>query len=270
MKSDFLLLPCDLICDLPGESLLEAWMVTQSALGGSTVRGGWDNNGPWTVGMGGEEGGRRGGLAVYYQTKDREESVKGEVMDFVATTSLDQDEAPAVAHPMDGPAALRFGLRKLVLSMPMDIVKECMAEQKGFLVRHSLVKKYAQVKMMSGYRDAHIYIFAYWVKQMASLNEKFESISEDLVGWWAKSEWQTGLGEKLRLREILKPEESEGAENGSLDGDALEEEIDLKAMSTTKAGAGTYRDEAHSEDPSKLGFASRIQNSDPDYNARNQ
>lgn len=190
--------------------------------------------------MGGEQGGRRGGLGVYYQTQGREESAKGEVTDFMATAPLEQDEAPAVSHPMDGPASIRFGLSRLVLSMPMDTLKEKMEEDKGLLIRHSLVKKHAQVKMLTSYRDAHIYVLPYWVKDMARLNEKFENVSEDLVGWWAKSGWQTGLGEKLHLREIFEPErQQEGGDAIDNDGESLEEEIDLKAMSTTKSGAGT-------------------------------
>ncbi|RDW90252.1 translation initiation factor eIF2B subunit gamma [Aspergillus mulundensis] len=263
IKSDFLLLPCDLICDIPGESLLEAWMVSQSALGGSTLAGGWNTNGPKTIGMGGEAGGRRGGLAVYYQTKGREESVKGEVTDFVATAPLEQDEAPAVSHPTNGPAAVRFGLSKLVLSMPMDTVKEKMEEDKGLLIRHSLVKKHAQVKMLTSYRDAHIYVFPYWVKEMAQLNEKFESVSEDLVGWWAKTDWQTGLAEKIRMNEIFRKTQNVG-ESGSLDDESLEEEIDIKAMSTTKAGAGDSHDTSASEAPAEFQFASRVRSSGPD------
>lgn len=262
IKSDFLLLPCDLICDIPGESLLEAWMVSQSALGGSTLAGGWNTNGPKTIGMGGEVGGRRGGLAVYYQTKGREESVKGEVTDFVATAPLEQGEAPAVSHPTDGPAALRFGLSKLVLSMPMDTVKEKMEEDKGLLIRHSLVKKHAQVKMLTSFRDAHIYVFPYWVKEMARLNEKFESVSEDLVGWWAKTDWQTGLGEKLRLNEIFRQSQTVG-ESGSMD-ESLEEEIDIKAMSTTKAGAGESYSTSSVEAPAEFQFAPWVQSSGTD------
>ncbi|KAI9367719.1 hypothetical protein BJX61DRAFT_279116 [Aspergillus egyptiacus] len=262
IKSDFLLLPCDLICDIPGESILEAWMVSHSALGGSTLAGGWNTNGPKTVGMGGEAGGRRGGLAVYYQTKGREESVKGEVTDFVATASLEQDEAPAVSHPTDGPASLRYGLSKLVLSMPMDTVKEKMEEDKGLLIRHSLVKKHAKVKMLTSYRDAHLYVFPYWVKEMVRLNEKFESVSEDVVGWWAKSDWQVGLGEKLRLSEIFQQSQKIG-ESGSMEDESLEEEIDLQAMSTTKACAGGPRDASlpdgnHNGGPAESQFASRV------------
>ena len=253
IKSDFLLLPCDLICDIPGESLLEAWMVAQSALGGSsTLRDGRNTHGPITSGMGGETGGRRGGLAVYYQTKGREESVKGEVTDFAAVSPLDQDEAPAVSHPLEGPASLRFGLSKLVLSVPMDTLKEKIEEDKGFLIRHSLMKQHARVKMLSSYRDSHIYIFPYWAKLYALSNEKFESVSEDLVGWWAKSEWQKGLADKLKLREIFEPESDQTGDSGSYDGENLEEEIDLKAMSTTKAGAGTSRDETAAELASRV------------------
>ncbi|KAL4873797.1 hypothetical protein BDV12DRAFT_159635 [Aspergillus spectabilis] len=259
IKSDFLLLPCDLICDIPGESLLEAWMVSQSALGGSTLAGGWNTNGPKTIGMGGEAGGRRGGLAVYYQTRGREESVKGEVTDFVATAPLEQDEAPAAPHPTDGPAGLRFGLSKLVLSMPMDTVKEKMEEDKGLLIRHSLVKKHAKVKMLTSYRDAHAYVFPYWVKEHALLNEQFESVSEDLVGWWAKTDWQTGLGEKLRMNEIFRQSRTTG-----LDDESLEEEIDIKAMSTTKAGAGESHDASIPEAPIEFQFASRVKTSGSD------
>ncbi|KAL6237005.1 hypothetical protein BDW75DRAFT_205433 [Aspergillus navahoensis] len=262
IKSDFLLLPCDLICDIPGESLLEAWMVSQSALGGSTLAGGWNTNGPKTIGMGGEAGGRRGGLAVYYQTKGREESVKGEVTDFVATAPLEQDEAPAVSHPVDGPAAIRFGLSKLVLSIPMDTVKEKLEEDKGLLIRHSLVKKHARVKMLTSYRDAHIYIFPYWVKEMALLNEKFESVSEDLVGWWAKSGWQTGLAEKLRLNEVFRRGQNVG-ESRSMEDESLEEEIDIKAMSTTKAGTGDSHDSSASDPTAEFQFASRVRSSGP-------
>ncbi|KAH3177797.1 hypothetical protein KXW49_007914 [Aspergillus fumigatus] len=230
IKSDFLLLPCDLICELPGESLIEAWMVTQSALGGSTISGGWNSNGP-KLGDG---------------------------------KRVSREEAPAVSHNSDGPVSIRYGLSKLVLSIPMDTLKEQMEEQKALLIRHSLVKKHARVKMLTTYRDAHIYVFPYWVKEMAVLNEKFESVGEDLVGWWAKAEWQKGLAEKLRLREIFEPEGHKATESGSLDGEHIEEEIDLKAMSTTKAGAGTSRD-ALSDDPSEaVQFASRVKRSGTD------
>ncbi|KAJ5586573.1 eukaryotic translation initiation factor subunit eIF2B-gamma [Penicillium hetheringtonii] len=250
IKTDFLLLPCDLICEIPGESLLESWMVSQSALGGSSTREGRHADGP-VSGPGGEQGGRRGGLAVYYPTQGREESVKGEATDFVAIAPLDEDEAPAVNGP-------RFPLDKLVMSMPMDTVKERMEADKGFLVRHSLVEKHAQVKMLSTYRDAHLYVFPYWVKDLARHQDKFQSVSEDLIGYWAKSEWQKGLGEKLGMNKVLAPKSDNAEENGSNDGDSLEEEIDLQAMSTTKSGSSVAPMAAEEKGLSSPTFASRV------------
>ncbi|KAJ5676520.1 eukaryotic translation initiation factor subunit eIF2B-gamma [Penicillium maclennaniae] len=238
IKTDFLLLPCDLICEIPGESLLEAWMVSQSSLGGSLVPEGRNAHGPITRGSGGEQGGRRGGLGLYYQTKLREESVKGEATDFVAIAPLDKDEAPTVSHPAQGPAALRFHLSKVVMSSPMDTIKEKMETDKGFLIRHSLVEKHAEIKMLSGYRDAHLYVFPYWIKDLAR-NEKLESVSEDLIGYWAKSGWQKGLADKLGMTEIFERQQDSQipGETGSHDNESVEEEIDLQAMSTTKSGS---------------------------------
>uniref|UniRef100_A0A093XU05 Translation initiation factor eIF2B subunit gamma n=1 Tax=Talaromyces marneffei PM1 TaxID=1077442 RepID=A0A093XU05_TALMA len=238
IKSDFVLLPCDLICDIPGEALLESWMVSQASLSGSGEEHGSKHGGSVKFAdVRGENAGRRGGLGVWYQTRDKEESVKGEVADFVATAPLDQNETPAVYPPVDGPGSIRYNLSKLVYAMPMDSLKEKMEEEKGLLIRHSLINKHARVKLLTTYRDAHIYVFPYWVKELARRNEKFQSISEDLVGWWAKAEWQKGLGEKLGLREIFE-EATNAADNASHDGNEVEDEVDLRAMSTTKACTG--------------------------------
>ncbi|KAN0070203.1 hypothetical protein V8E54_011784 [Elaphomyces granulatus] len=261
IKSDFLLLPCDLICDIPGESLLEAWMITQAALGGSPENDPRSSAGPKVAGMGGENNGRRGALSVWYQTRSKEESVKGEVADFVATVPLEPNETSVVCPPLDSSGSIRFNLSKLVYTIPMDTLKEKMEEQKGFLMRHSLVKKHPRIKMLTSYRDSHIYLFPYWVKQMALQNEKFQSISEDLIGWWAKAGWQTGLGDKLGLRNILEPNDDKSGENGSHDGEAIENEINLQVMSTTKSsGADSF---GHSHFSERVGrrFASRVDSS---------
>jgi translation initiation factor eIF-2B subunit gamma len=215
-------------------------MVTQSALDGqieSDVRGQANAR---TVGFGGGNGNRGGGLGVWYQTRGREESVKGEVTDLVAITPLEEDETPLVRHPVNSHCSLRSNLSKLVSAMPMDTLKTKMDEDKGFLVRHSLLTRHGRVKMLTTYRDAHIYIFPYWVKLMAKHNEKFESVSEDLIGWWAKSEWQNGLGEKLGLREILQPRPDTSNQVENRDDYSLEDEIDLQAMSTTRTGIFNY------------------------------
>lgn len=235
IKSDFILLPCDLICDLPGESLLEAWMVAEGELGGSNGNDGPEMQKARMVGVGGEKGGRRGGLGVWYQTRGREESVKGEIADFVATAPLERHESPVVNAIPGDQVSVKSELSKLVYATPMDSLKHDMEEKNGFLVRHSLLKRHGRVKMLTTYRDAHIYLLPYWVKEMAKRNEKFESISEDLVGWWAKAEWQTGLSEKLGLRDVFEPNDDQG-ENGSHDDETIEDEIDLQAMSTTMSG----------------------------------
>ncbi|KAJ5226469.1 eukaryotic translation initiation factor subunit eIF2B-gamma [Penicillium chermesinum] len=214
IKTDFLLLPCDLVCEIPGESLLEAWMVSRS-----TIREVRNARGSSTTN--GDAGGRG------------------------ATAPLEQDEAPAVSHQVDGPLALRYGLSKLVMSAPMSTIREQIEADKGsFLVRHSLMEANARVKLLTTFRDAHLYVFPYWVKDLLAKEERFDSISEDLVGYWAKAGWQKGLGEKLGIDKILhqessKLDSSKLDESASLDGESLEDEIDLQDMSTTKAGPGT-------------------------------
>ncbi|KAL4888817.1 nucleotide-diphospho-sugar transferase [Aspergillus ambiguus] len=203
IKTNFLLLPCDLLCDIPGEQLLESWMVSMAD-------------------------GKNGGLCVYYPAKGIEDEVKKEPRDFVAMAPLEQDEVPAVS---------RYNLSKLVMSMPMDTLKEQMEEDKGFMLRHTLVEKHASVKMLTSYRDAHLYIFPMWVKHLARHQERFESVSEDLIGYWAKAEWQRGLGEKLGINKIVGARDESREEQGSNDGNTLEEEIDLSGMTTTTQSA---------------------------------
>lgn len=230
IKSDFIILPCDLVCDVPGVTFLESWMTTHGALDAS-----WD--GEWVesrtsslIGVGGERCGRRGGISVWYPTGPDGTKSKTEVADFLAITPLDKDEAPTVRAGGQDPSPLT----KLVYTMPMASLKDIMEEHQALLIRHSLLKRHGKIKLLTTYRDAHIYIFPYWVKEMAMMNETFESISEDLVGWWAKAEWQNGLGEKLGLREIFDPERDHGSKYSNK-RDQVQEDIDLMAMSTTKS-----------------------------------
>ncbi|PGG96801.1 hypothetical protein AJ79_09446 [Helicocarpus griseus UAMH5409] len=244
IKSDFMLLPCDLICDVLGESLLEAWMSSQGALDGSSVPEAFSSGVSSMVGVSGERGGRRGGIGVWYpMPTNKEEKIKGDVADFLAVAPLDADEVPVVNGGPGGNGSVRASLSKLVLAAPMDSLKTTMAENKALLIRHSLLKRHGRVKLLTTYRDSHIYLFPYWVKEMAKRNEKFESVSEDLIGWWAKAEWQNGLGEKLGLREVFDSQDtsSHGFGAGTHHGDEepVEEEIDLTAMSTTKSSSHT-------------------------------
>ncbi|KAE8864359.1 hypothetical protein PTNB29_04323 [Pyrenophora teres f. teres] len=224
IKSDFIVLPCDLVCELDGTALADAWMVEQGGFAGAS--GGLDHNGgkiPFSAG--GEKLGRRGGLGVWYQTKG-EGSRKKEETDFIATTPL---PTPTVPVPTD---SLRRNISKLVYSVPTDTLNDITEENKTFPLRHSLIRKHARIKMLTTHRDAHIYIFPYWVLEMIKKNEKFDSISEEVLGWWAKAGWQEGLGEKLGLRQILQGEDEE-SDHGS---QVIEEEIDVSKFSTTLSG----------------------------------
>jgi translation initiation factor eIF-2B subunit gamma len=223
IKSDFIVLPCDIVCELDGTALADAWMVEEAGFGAAS--GGWKESSAIPPGVGGEKLGRRGGLGVWYETKG-DGSKKGEETDFIATTPLPTSIVPPP------PESLRRNISNLVYTVPTDTLNDITEENKTFPVRHSLIRRHGRVKMLTTHRDAHIYFFPYWVLEMIKKNEKFESIAEDVLGWWAKSGWQDGLGEKLGLRSIFQPEESAGSDSGS---QVVEEEIDVSKFSSTYA-----------------------------------
>lgn len=227
IKGDFLVLPCDIVCDLDGTSLIEAWLVEEAGLGAAS--GGYGETGRRPLGIGGERIGRRGGLGVWYQTKG-EGSTKGEETDFLATTPLPK---PVVPPPTD---SLRRNIANVVYAAPTDTIKDITEENKCLPIRHSLIRRHARIRMLTTYRDSHIYLFPHWIMDMVKANERFESVSEDVLGWWAKAGWQEGLGDKLGLREIFLPEDS----SDNSDGDArtegehvIDEDIDVSKLSTT-------------------------------------
>jgi translation initiation factor eIF-2B subunit gamma len=225
ITGDFMVLPCDLICEVGGESLLEAWMVEHAGLGG-VAAGRLDYSGP-CMARGGEKGGRRGGLGVWFQTKG-EGSVKGEETDFVITAQLE----PPVVPPPGG--SLRPHISKLVYSTTTDTLKDIVHERKNFPIRHGLIRNNGRVRILTTYRDAHVYLFPYWVLEYVKKNESMDSISEDLVGWWAKAGWQDGLGEKMGLREVFDGIDDKGGDHGSHHSGLLEDEMDIESMSTTR------------------------------------
>lgn len=170
--TDFLLLPCDLVCEIEGKYLLQTWTASQSQ---SAIAHQQDG---------------RGGLCVYYQADDTTEN---EVLDLIAVTPLQQSAISARSNR---------GLSKLLMATGMDIVRRRLAKQKKFILRYSLAKRHTKVKMLTCYRDAHLYAFPHWVKDLARRQERFFSVSEDLIGLWAKSTWQHGLGEKLGITSL--------------------------------------------------------------------
>jgi translation initiation factor eIF-2B subunit gamma len=186
LTSDFLVLPCDLVCELGGENLLQAWMVRATA--------------PYA-----EPPQPSGGLGVWYETKTTT-PIKGEETDFIATTPLAQ---PTVPTSKD---SLLFHLSALALSMPTDSLKDLTEEKQGFPIRHGLLRKHPKLRMLTTHRDAHIYILPHWILDFISQNPRLETLGEDVIGWWAKSTWQDGLVEKLGLSHILK--KSNGSTTG--------------------------------------------------------
>lgn len=247
IKGDFIVLPCDLVCDLRGEALIETWMIRQAGLGGAT--GGEDEfTGP-KMAIGGEKGGRRGGLGVWYSTQG-DLTTKGEETDFIATS-------PLSASPVPSPeGSLMSHTSNLVYSIPTDTLNDITEEKKSLPLRHGLIRKHARLKMMSAHRDAHIYIFPYWILDMINRNDHMDNLSEDVIGWWAKAGWQDGLAEKLGLDEIFNSQRSKDNEavpaNGVTDGD-----IDIGGLSSTwssKAGGM----EVHADAFSRNRFGSDI------------
>jgi translation initiation factor eIF-2B subunit gamma len=88
--------------------------------------------------------------------------------------------------------------------------------------------------MLTKNRDAHLYIFPAWVIDMINRNEHMESLSEDVIGWWAKAGWQEGLGEKLGLQEIFDGAKVSGSDDGAGGNAFLDEDIDIGNLTTTQ------------------------------------
>lgn len=192
VKTDFVVLPCDLVCELGPEKLLQAWMVKANSLHD-------------LIGKDGErqQQQRSGGLSVYYSTKT-ENPVKGEETDFVALGRLPKTSVP----PPKG--SLFPNMMKVLTSMPTDTLNDIAAKHKGFPVSHTLMDKHPRVLYHFNHRDAHIYIFPQWVMQLVKENESLETIGEDVIGRWAKAGWKNYTARKLKFDKVLQ---KGGAEN---------------------------------------------------------
>ncbi|KAL8776539.1 MAG: hypothetical protein Q9213_008234, partial [Squamulea squamosa] len=170
VTGNFLVLPCDLLCDLPGESLLETWMIHAAGIIGSSAA--------------------PGGLGVWYPTGG-EQLVKGEETNFLITAQLPRPTVPSSSD------SLRPNLLQVVYTSTTDTLNDVMESKKCFPIRRGLFRKHGKVCILTTARDAHIYLFPYWILDFINQNPKFDSVSEDVVGWWAKATWQDGLIPKL-------------------------------------------------------------------------
>ena len=214
IKEDFVVLPCDLFSELEGSKLLQQWMTLNPA-SPSRINSNKTNSQP-----------RKGGLALFYPTHNQTGlSTKKDETDFLASTPCPS----AIVPPPQG--SLRTEIERIVTVMPTDTLNDKLEEDKGHLrVRQTLLQKHARVKLRMKWRDAHVYIFPLWVKDFVQRNEKFDSISEDLLGWWAKVGWQDGLVERLGLSEVL----GAGDRKDGDDDEADEEDLDAMTLSSTK------------------------------------
>ncbi|KAI8634282.1 hypothetical protein F5Y19DRAFT_207458 [Xylariaceae sp. FL1651] len=183
VTSDLVILPCDLVCELGGDKLLQAWMVKAASL--PDLLG--DDEAPYCS----------GGLGVWYETKAAN-PIKGEETDFLATTPI-TDTKPAMPKN-----SILHNLSYLALSMPTDSLNDIVEGKNAFPIRHGLLRKHPKLRMLTTHRDAHIYFLPKWVMDFVKENEKLETIGEDVVGWWAKATWQAGLCEKLGLMKVLE------------------------------------------------------------------
>lgn len=230
---DFVVLPCDLISEVEGSKIVQQWLTLN----------------PLSVSA--KTGQHKSGMGVFYPTQGLEGiSHKKDETDFIATVALPQPPVPAPS------GSLRPDVEELVTSMPTDTLRDLIEEDssKSLKIRQSLLAKHGRVKIKTKHRDAHVYIFPRWVKELAARNEKFDSISEDVLGWWAKAAWQDGLGSKLGLDEILG---DKGAESSTEDDLAAGEEIDISNMSSTKSSKQTV---SLNPNAAATVFASRVKN----------
>ncbi|RYP68154.1 hypothetical protein DL770_008489 [Monosporascus sp. CRB-9-2] len=182
ITSDFIVLPCDLVCELGGDRLLQAWMVKAASL--TNLLDDEDSSTP------------NGGMGVWYETKT-ENPIKGEETDLIATSPMPPSSAPI---SMD---SLLPHLSYLTYSMPTDSLRDLTDEKGIFPIRHGLLRKHPKLRMLTTHRDAHIYILPKWILDFIQRNERLETIGEDVIGWWAKASWQTGLFDKLGFKFIL-------------------------------------------------------------------
>ena len=240
---DFVILPCDLICEVSGRALWETWTTLQPPLCNVD-----DISQKQHLAQ-------NGGFGVFYETKDATENGVGnkkEETDFLATTQPYKDANPLTSAPK---GSLGAQVRNIVLSMPKDTLDDTLDEKKHLRMRTQLLRKYGRVKIQLRARDAHLYFLPYWTKAFLRRSTTFESFSEDVVGWWAKSTWQTGLAKKLGIEEALRPSKRrKSSTNVSIP--TLDDDLDLTSLSST-----AFTDLTIHNDPvaaQSLEFASRV------------
>ena len=263
IKTDFILLPCDLICDIPGENFIESYFTSVGGLSGvgnvsEPYLGAYDT---LSITSPDQHSGRRGGLSIWYNTSNRPESVKGEECDFMCTTSFRGRPKFATSRPSADDLRSQGTLRKLLWTMPMSELQDECDENKAWNIRYSLLQKHGVIKALTKYRDSHIYLLPLWVKDFARLNDDFETFSEDLIGTWAKFDSRKSkLRDRYHVRELFDSQQSKRKRRSFSDNNQ-DEETDLSRLSSTYKLVRASQ-QKHS-DHHELHLASRVP-ADPD------
>ncbi|KAI9726521.1 MAG: hypothetical protein M1828_001343 [Chrysothrix sp. TS-e1954] len=257
ITGDFIVLPCDLVCELDGRALLEQWQALHGDLTSGGSSGFLSSRRPSNTTKK-ISSSHKGGLGVWYETRaasDNLVSAKKEETDFLATNSL---PSPITTPPI---YSLRPRIRNVLLAMPTDTVSDKFEESASLRIRRQLIMKQGRVRMLTTHRDGHIYLFPHWCKEFLRRNETFESLGEDAIGWWAKAGWQRGLEKKLHMEESLRGGISKRRKSDSTHGLSSDEmdEPDLMSLSNTGVAAmdlgSTNGKSLEDEEPK---FASRI------------
>ncbi|KAK5134315.1 hypothetical protein LTR08_006744 [Meristemomyces frigidus] len=218
VRGDFVVLPCDFVSEGDGSALVQQWMALNPLSSGGSG------------GSGQPTRKKKGGMCVFYPTQGLEGiSTQKDETDFLATAPL----PPPTVPPPQG--SLRSAIEQVVMCMPTDTLNDTLDADGGVLrVRQALLARHGRVRMRTQHRDAHVYIFPHWVLEFVARNARFDSVSEDVLGWWAKTGWQEGLAEKLGAGGVWGREEGGGRRRR---GGDEEEEIDAAGLSSTRAVA---------------------------------
>lgn len=225
IKEDFIILPCDLVSELEGTTLVQEWMVQQSGSQNSIagLHGGSHHA---------EASDSRGALGMWYDTTG-EDAIKKEETDFIMTAPPKKPITPQI------PVSIQQSTSQLLTAMPTDSFKDIIDSRKSYQIRHGALRKFGRVNIHTSYRDSHVYLFPQWAIKFMQ-NERYDSIGEDVVGWWSKSTWQPALAEKLGLREILHRDSAQLLEGDSMeDSVQMVDEVDTSAIDYSSTATRT-------------------------------
>jgi translation initiation factor eIF-2B subunit gamma len=216
VTDDFIILPCDLVSELEGTTLVQEWMVQQvGSLSAIADLHGDSHEG--------EAIDSRGALGMWYDTTG-EDAIKKEETDFIVTAPPTK---PVTPQPL---TSIQQSTAQLLTAMPTDSFKDVVEAKKSYQLRHSALRQFGKINVRTSFRDSHVYLFPQWAIRFMQ-NERYDSIGEDVVGWWAKSTWQPALAEKLGLRSILQRGASQLSEgDGSEDSIEPIDEVDTSAV----------------------------------------